>query len=201
MDWLPIVSAALVSILTAVFGFLKVRDTARFKGIEQSLNLYREDLIRAKGRVSELEIALALSESKHRADTATWDKERMTLVLELNSLRATVARMEIGRTAAIIIADETSEIIDLNPVATEMFGWSKEELVGRDVQVLIPFRFRNKHARMYKEVVEGSRPMHDKINAFALDRTGQEIPVVITLSAWEDEGKRYFGAELRRRPS
>lgn len=200
MEWFSATLAAAVTILTAAFSWLKLRDTARFKGIEESLKEAQQQLTESRQRILTLEEQVRQTERAYRADAAAWDKEKLSLIHELNALRATVARMEVGITAAIIKVDTHGEILECNPVASELFGWSQEELVGRDVTVLIPFRFRRNHTDYMRAVVEGKLTLRkDSILTFALSRTGQEIPVAITLSSWEEDGKQYYGAELRRR--
>ena len=200
MEWLTPLLAAVVSILTGVFAWLKIRDEGRFKGIDTELDRHKVLLAEAKARVKELEEKLRADEQAHRLAMLSWDKERMTLVQELVGLRAAVARMEIGATAAIVVADGRGEIVDSNPTATELLGWTKEELCGKDVRLLIPFRYRDAHEKAFLEVSSASRPMRlMPLEGFALSRTGQEIPVRIALTSWDDDGKKLFAAELRRR--
>ena len=200
MEWLTPLLAAIVSILTGVFAWLKLRDESRFKGIDTELDRHKAMLAEAKAKVKDLEERLKAEEQAHRTAILSWDKERMVLVQELIGLRVAVARLEIGVTAAIVIVDCEGTIVDSNPMTTELLGWTKEELFGKDVRVLTPFRYRNSHDKSFAEVASGKRPLRTApLEAFALSRTGQEIPVKITLTQWEDSGKMFFGAELRRR--
>ena len=190
----------LVPVLGLWFGWLKVRDEQRFTLIEAGLKDARGELVISHGQIDVLEKELKQLEHVYRAAADAWGKERSLLLQELNALRSTVARLEIGITAASITINDQDKIVDCNPTASDMLGWGKEELLGKSVRVLVPFRFREAHATALAAVLAGTHPLRtDGLDTFALSRTGQEIPVTITLSTWNDEGKRYFGAELRRR--
>jgi PAS domain-containing protein len=46
---------------------------------------------------------------------------------------------------AVVIADAAGRIVELNPPAEEMFGFSRADLLGQSVEILVPIRFRSKH--------------------------------------------------------
>ena len=47
---------------------------------------------------------------------------------------------------AMVIANEKGEIVLVNGQAEKMFGYRREELLGKPVEKLIPQRFRDKHS-------------------------------------------------------
>jgi PAS domain S-box-containing protein len=46
---------------------------------------------------------------------------------------------------AVLIADSVGHMVELNRAAEEMFGFSRVDLLGQLVEILIPHRFRSKH--------------------------------------------------------
>ena len=46
---------------------------------------------------------------------------------------------------AMVIANQAGDIVFVNAQAETLFGYSREELLGRPVETLIPERFRPKH--------------------------------------------------------
>ena len=43
---------------------------------------------------------------------------------------------------AVVIVNEAYEIAQMNGTAERLFGWRREEVIGRDIDVLVPERFR-----------------------------------------------------------
>ena len=56
-------------------------------------------------------------------------------------LRASSKRFEStisGSLDAIVTSNEDGEILDFNPAAEKVFGWGKSDIIGRNVEVLLP---------------------------------------------------------------
>ncbi len=85
---------------------------------------------------------------------------------------------------AMLVVDADGVIRDLNRQAVTMFGWSREELEGTEVERLIPAASRGehrRHRRRYGEAPE-PRPMGEGLELEALPKDGTTIPVEISLS-------------------
>src|ERR1700759_3689200 len=85
---------------------------------------------------------------------------------------------------AIVIVDRIGKIQLVNEQAEVMFGYPREELAGRDVELLVPVRFRGNHS-LYRDeyAVNGrARPMGAGLQLYGLRRDGREFPVEISLS-------------------
>lgn len=85
---------------------------------------------------------------------------------------------------AIVLIERGGKIILVNAQTEMLFGYSREELIGRHVELLIPERFRIKHSD-YREVFfekPSARPMGAGRDLFGLHKDGTEIPVEIGLS-------------------
>jgi PAS domain S-box-containing protein len=100
---------------------------------------------------------------------------------------------------AIAIFNEKHQIIMVNSKAEEMFGYSRQELLGKAIEELMPERFRDRHiehmARFYADPV--SRPMGIGIGAFALHKDGTEFPIDVSLGPLHTEEGLIVVADIR----
>lgn len=104
----------------------------------------------------------------------------------------------------IVIVDLEGRIREVNPRATEMFGYGKEELLGRDVELLVPDASRSVHRRERSSYAEDPepRPMGAGRELEGRRRDGTVFPVEISLSPVQtDAGKLVIATvrDLRRR--
>ena len=100
---------------------------------------------------------------------------------------------------AIIEVDGDGRIVLLNAVTSKLFGYSREELLGKKVDDLIPEGARGRHAghrRSYAERPE-TRPMGSGMLLVALRKDGSEFPVEISLSPVKAEEGFHVTAIIR----
>ncbi len=92
---------------------------------------------------------------------------------------------------AMVMADRDGHIILVNAQTEKLFGYSREELLGHCVDMLVPERFRAAHSG-YRHTFYGdlsSRPMGVGRDLFARRKDGSEFPVEIGLNpVTTDEG-------------
>jgi len=85
---------------------------------------------------------------------------------------------------AMIIVKSDGTLALLNTQAVRLFGYSREELIGRPVEDLVPPRFRSKHTA-HRGAFAGAprtREMGGGLDLCGLRRNGTEFPVEISLS-------------------
>jgi len=95
-------------------------------------------------------------------------------------------------TEGMIIADGKGEIVLLNPMAENQFGFEKGELIGKNIEVLIPDRFSQRHVKHREKYSQNPypRPMGKGNLLYAKRKDGSEFPVEISLSNFTtDEGR------------
>ncbi|MCL4206367.1 MAG: PAS domain S-box protein [Pirellulaceae bacterium] len=93
---------------------------------------------------------------------------------------------------AVVIVDLVGEIILVNSVAESMFGYSRTELLGQPVELLVPPAFRRHHIENRGNYSAGPsvRPMGPSRCVLARRKDGSEIPIEVTLSPVDlDEGR------------
>jgi PAS domain S-box-containing protein len=85
---------------------------------------------------------------------------------------------------ASVVSDVDGHIIYANARIEDVLGYSPAELIGRDVETLVPERVRAKHAglRSGYSADPSPRPMGSGLQLHGLHKAGHEIPVEISLS-------------------
>ncbi|MFP5470999.1 MAG: PAS domain S-box protein [Bacteroidia bacterium] len=87
-------------------------------------------------------------------------------------------------TESLIVSDSNGEIKDINAATEELFGYSRDELVGNTVEVLIPKEFRDNHHKHRENYVKQpkKRQMGKGITLYGLKKNGTTIPLEISLN-------------------
>ena len=91
---------------------------------------------------------------------------------------------------AVVIVGGDGRIVLFSARAEEMFGYSRNELIGQTVETLIPGQFRDAHVRYRADYVAHPRvrPMSPSHERVARRKDGTEFPVEIGLSLIETDG-------------
>src|SRR5271166_2802063 len=89
----------------------------------------------------------------------------------------------------IVEVDGSGRIVLVNSQAERMFGYRREELVGKSVEILMPQRFRGRHPAHRERYSAHSviRPMGSGLDLRAVRADGTEFAVDINLSPFERE--------------
>ncbi|MCR6721393.1 MAG: PAS domain S-box protein [Chitinophagaceae bacterium] len=100
---------------------------------------------------------------------------------------------------ATIIVDSKGLIALVNKQTELVFGFSRDELIGNTVDVLLPAALRDKHAQHRTSFFASPkiRTMGLGLELFALKKDGTTIPVEISLAPIETTGGKYVAAAIR----
>lgn len=87
----------------------------------------------------------------------------------------------------ILIVDARGKIILANPKVNEMFGYEEDELLGKEVEVLIPEELGHRHVDYRESYMKHpvKRPMGKNISLFGSKKGGLKFPIEISLSYYE----------------
>lgn len=129
-------------------------------------------------------------------------KENIRLSFEVDDTKELARQLGRGLVSAVITVNEMGVIIDWRPGATTLFGWTLEEAIGKDVYFITPPRYRHKHSAAFQKA-RNTKTLPDgttTVQAHALTKSGEEIPVAINPSGFMDEqGNIFFTADIRLR--
>lgn len=99
-------------------------------------------------------------------------------------------------TIGIVVTDSTGNINAINPFALKKFGYSKHELIGNKIDILIHQPLQNSHSELQEE--DQGKPMNRRMGEnlclYARKKNGKEFPVEISLSNYKKSGKKYVMA-------
>jgi PAS domain S-box-containing protein len=100
---------------------------------------------------------------------------------------------------SIVIVDHRGLIHLVNAQTEKLFGYSREELIGQPVEMLMPRRFQASHER-HREIYSASprtRAMGQGLDLYGLRKDGTEFPVEISLSPLETSEGTLVSSAIR----
>jgi len=95
---------------------------------------------------------------------------------------------------AIFTIDGESNILFCNRAVERVFGWTPEELVGRNLEIIIPESLRSSHRRGIERFLR-TREKHIPWNGVELParhKSGREVPVEISFGVWNEGDRTVF---------
>ncbi|MEW6130438.1 MAG: PAS domain S-box protein [Acidobacteriota bacterium] len=93
--------------------------------------------------------------------------------------------------AAKVMINEAGQMILVNSQAEQLFGYTRDELIGQPVEILVPERFRGGHLNYRAGFIRmpQTRAMGAGRDLFGLRKDGTEVPIEIGLNPIEMKGQ------------
>jgi PAS domain S-box-containing protein len=125
--------------------------------------------------------------------------QKVTLLRELRERKEMFERFFESAPDAILVSDKHGRITDMNAQAAHLFGYSREELIGESIEILVPEQVRAQHRSDRDAYMESpkTRPMGQGLELYARRKDGTQCPVDITLSPLGGGGEPRVLAAIR----
>ena len=96
-----------------------------------------------------------------------------------------------GALDGIITIDASGALVEFNPAAERIFGYTKQQVIGKMLsELIIPPNLRHAHDIKHREfVLTGKKYIFDKrIELTAMRADGSEFPVELTITSLQEDG-------------
>jgi PAS domain S-box-containing protein len=99
----------------------------------------------------------------------------------------------------VIIVDNHQNIMEVNEAIKKIFGYTKKELVGRELNLLIPSNYHINHLKYFNDFIKKGkrRSMGEATEIFALKKDGTIFPVEVELNPYSIYNKTYVMALVK----
>ena len=101
---------------------------------------------------------------------------------------------------AIVSADDAHDIVIFNPAAEHIFGYTRAEVIGRPLDILLPESARREHGAQlehFRQSQADSRAMSHREPIWGRRKSGELFPAEASISKLTVGGTTYFTAVLR----
>jgi PAS domain S-box-containing protein len=108
---------------------------------------------------------------------------------------------KLAQTASdsIITIDKDGLIISWNEAAEKTFGYSSNEVIGKEMQLILPPKHRQTHTIAFDELKAGREPriLGRTTTIEAMRKNGNKFPIELSLSSWNTKNSVFYTAIIR----
>lgn len=167
-----------------IFGRVAVTgQPARFVNEAKALNRWYDVSAYRVGRTESRKVAILFN------DVTEGTKAQKALAESESRFRALLESASQG----VVAVDESGRIVLVNAQTEQMFGYTRDEMLGQQLDLLLPERYRAVHAEHLHHYFARphTRAMGLGLDLYGRSKRGNEFPLEITLSCIEHGGLRW----------
>ncbi|SHF75404.1 PAS/PAC sensor signal transduction histidine kinase [Salegentibacter echinorum] len=94
----------------------------------------------------------------------------------------------------VIVVNDQQIIVSANLATLNMFGYQKKDLLGKDLNILIPMKYKHKHPKHFKGFMKDGKKRqmgHGKGELYGVKKDGTQFPVEAGLNPFQIDGESY----------
>ena len=171
------------------------QDNVRLRRGEISSYVREKRILRKDGSIIWVDLSVAaLPDAEGRPGNIIAVYQDITERKRAEAERARLAAIVESSNDAIVSRDQSRRISSWNAAASRLFGYTAEEMLGRDISILIPPDQQADAARGRVELAHG-RPIAAR-DAVRLTKDGRRIDVSLTQSPIKDDSGNMIGVSI-----
>ncbi|MGZ5244323.1 MAG: sensor histidine kinase [Bacteroidia bacterium] len=100
---------------------------------------------------------------------------------------------------AVFIADVHGNIIIANPAAERMFGYTKDEMVGHPLEIIMPESYRERHRNGMERYKQTHEPhvIGKMVEVEGLRKDNTIFPIELSVGTWQNNEEEFFSGIIR----
>lgn len=159
------------------------------KKLRRGQNIDQFETVRKRKNGKLIDVSLMFSLIKDRNGKV---EGASIIARNITTSKRAEARFQLALDAApsgIILTDDQGKITFVNSQIERYFGYSSDELIGQNVELLIPKSHRKNHPVLRREFLQNpeTRPMGSGRDLFAVRKDSSEFPVEVGLNPIKTE--------------
>ncbi len=125
--------------------------------------------------------------------------DKVAALEELAASRSSLEAVVQATVDALVTIDEDGRIETFNEAARRMFGYAPEEVIGRNVTVLMPDGHATRHSGYMRNYMDTgvARIIGIGREVEGRRRDGSQFPLDLSVGEWRAGGRRHFTAVMR----
>ena len=205
-----VVIASIEVILVAIFSFILgtylTRQLLQLKKASETVSISGPGhQIKITGKDEIADVAKAFNSM---SSTLAENYEKLSQSIDAERKMSATAKQNQAQNNAILTAsmdalitiNEKGEVVDYNEVSEQTFGWSYDEIYGKNLaEFIIPENKRHAHHRGMKKflITKDSPVINQRLELTALHKQGHTFPIEINIAPIETETSMLFTAFIR----
>ncbi len=203
---IAVIEVTLVSIFSFILGTWLTRQLMSLKKASETIALKGPGCqVETHGSDEVAQVAHAFNKMSSRLQRSYSDLKHTSiayqkmaeLASQSEALNATVLSASLD---AVVTIDSNGKFIEYNQSAEEIFGYSKDQVMGESMaELIVPREFRALHHQELRRYLETGRGevLNKRLELKGLRKNGEIFPIELTITPIEAQGKIFFTAFVR----